>query len=127
MNINDMSRDELLVHVKDLQKAVDAYAKVVEKYCQMFDERQQRSGDLEWWNCIAYSPQALREEAETCLMNNVGNKEAMEWALNVALDDDLAQATHFILNSDEVWADYNANVVEALEQEYASYKQKKNA
>jgi BioD-like phosphotransacetylase family protein len=60
-------------------------------------------------------------------MNNVGNKEAMEWALNVALDDDLAQATHFILNSDEVWADYNANVVEALEQEYSFYKQKKNA
>lgn len=122
MKITDMGRDELLLLVKSLQETVDAYKQVVDNYNTKFDERQQRSGDLEWWNCIAYSPQALREEAEVSLTNSRGDAEVMRWAMNVASNDDLAVATHFILNSDAVWADYNDNVVEGLTVAYEDRK-----
>jgi hypothetical protein len=78
--------------------------------------------DLRFGNCISYSPMAIREEIRESLWEAYSdddkNRKVMEWALS-ATNAELALVAEFVLQSDAVWAEYPASVLEGLTEAHA--------
>lgn len=76
-----------------------------------------RLTDLEWGNCVAYSPRAMREEIDE-MMAFVGasdeDRPALEWALNDATDEQLNNVATYILDDDTMWISYRSNIIDGV-------------
>lgn len=73
--------------------------------------------DLEWGNCIAYSPRAIREEIDE-MMEFISaddeDRQALEWAMNEATDEQLNNVATYILDDDQMWISYRANLIDGV-------------
>ena len=73
--------------------------------------------DLEWGNCISYSPRTIREEIDE-MMEFVGaddeDRPALEWAMNQATDEQLNSVASYILDDDQMWIGYRANLIDGV-------------
>lgn len=73
--------------------------------------------DLEWGNCISYSPRTIREEIDE-MMEFVGpddeDRQALEWAMNQATDEQLNNVASYILDDDQMWIGYRANLIDGV-------------
>lgn len=78
--------------------------------------------DLRYGNCIAYSPNAIRDEAQEMLDNDAYAKDVLEWVVNDATDDQLNAVAGFILDSDTAWVDYVPNIIEGIDWAYEQHK-----
>lgn len=81
--------------------------------------------DLTWGNTIAFSPMALREEAEALIdagyyQHDDGSLhlKAMEWVIEVATDADLEPIAGYILSDDRAWAFYKEAVMDGIFDRY---------
>ncbi|MGA0847941.1 MAG: hypothetical protein ACO395_04680 [Pontimonas sp.] len=78
--------------------------------------------DLRFGNCISYSPIAIREEVRESLWEAYSDddehRKVLEWA-ETATDAELALVAEFVLQSDGVWAEYPASVLEGLVEAHA--------
>ena len=73
--------------------------------------------DLEWGNCIAYSPRAMREEIDEMMAFVTVDDEdrpALEWALNNATDEQLNNVATYILDDDGMWISYRSNIIDGV-------------
>lgn len=79
-------------------------------------------GDLDYSNSIAYSPVALRDEANALLDVGIYNgyddpefvRLALEWCEKTATDQQLNYIASCILASDDAWSAYKKNFLEEL-------------
>lgn len=80
--------------------------------------------DLEWRNCIAYSPRAMREEIDEMLefSGTDDDRHALEWAMNVATDEQLNSVATYILDNDQMWIDYRVNIIDGVREGYRWYQ-----
>lgn len=77
--------------------------------------------DLKWGNTIAFSPVALREEANAIIDGGIYEEgdseyEAFMWCINTATDDDLNMVASYILDDDDLWQTYKTSVIDGLRQ-----------
>ena len=75
--------------------------------------------DLKYGNTMAFSPSALREEAECILDAGIYSEdeswhEAMKWCIDTATDDHLNAVASYILDDDDLWTTYRRSVTEGL-------------
>lgn len=75
--------------------------------------------DLKYGNTMAFSPSALREEAECILDAGIYSEdeswhEAMKWCIETATDDHLDAVASYILDDDDLWTTYRRSVTEGL-------------
>lgn len=73
--------------------------------------------------CIAYTPDAIREEAGEMLGNGLEG-DHLTWAHEQATDEQLYDVASYILNSDTTWTDYVSNIVEGItwgQEEYGDH------
>ena len=85
--------------------------------------------DLTYRNTVAFSPSALRSEAEEQLSNGYATDDDviayLTWATEVATDDELNEVAGYILNDDGLWGEYNTTVMDGMRQGFAWSKEKK--
>jgi hypothetical protein len=85
--------------------------------------------DVTWGNSIAFSPQALREEAQEILDAGIYDEgeswhEAFTWCATQATDDDLKDVASYILDDDDLWTTYRTSVTEGVLQGLIWHKEK---
>lgn len=78
-----------------------------------------QANDLKYGNTMAFSPSALREEAECILDAGIYSEdeswhEAMKWCIETATDDHLDAVASYILDDDDLWTTYRRSVTEGL-------------
>lgn len=86
--------------------------------------------DLTYRNTVAFSPSALRSEAEEQLSQGSFMPDddviaCLTWCAEVATDDELNQVAGYILNDDGLWGEYNTTVMDGMRQGFAWSKEKK--
>ena len=84
--------------------------------------------DLRWGNCIAYSPQAIREEVAEQIFEaymNEDEQHIITWVLEEATDDQLNQIAQYILNDDSMWVSYTDDLVNGLRYGYKHFSEVK--
>jgi hypothetical protein len=85
--------------------------------------------DLTYRNTVAFSPSALRSEAEEQLSNGYATDDDtiayLTWTAEVATDDELNEVAGYILNDDGLWGEYNTTVMDGMRQGFAWSKEKK--
>ncbi len=85
--------------------------------------------DLTYRNTVAFSPSALRSEAEEQLSNGYATDDDviayLTWTAEVATDDELNEVAGYILNDDTMWNEYNTTVMDGMRQGFAWSKEKK--
>lgn len=96
----------------------------------IFDIAKQRGmripgNDLTWGNTIAFSPTALREEAEALINGGYFQHDeeslhlkAMEWVSEIATDADLEPIAGYILSNDNVWVFYKEALMDGIYDRY---------
>ena len=84
--------------------------------------------DLTYRNTVAFSPSALRSEAEEQLSQGYATDDSivyLTWCAEVATDDELNEVAGYILNDDTLWGEYNTTVMDGMRQGFAWSKEKK--
>ena len=84
--------------------------------------------DLTYRNTVAFSPSALRSEAEEQLSQGYATDDSivyLTWCAEVATDDELNEVAGYILNDDGLWTEYNTTVMDGMRQGFAWSKEKK--
>ena len=84
--------------------------------------------DLTYRNTVAFSPSALRSEAEEQLSQGYATDDSiayLTWTAEVATDDELNEVAGYILNDDTLWGEYNTTVMDGMRQGFAWSKEKK--
>ena len=84
--------------------------------------------DLTYRNTVAFSPSALRSEAEEQLGQGYATDDSiayLTWCAEVATDDELNEVAGYILNDDTLWGEYNTTVMDGMRQGFAWSKEKK--
>ena len=84
--------------------------------------------DLTYRNTVAFSPSALRSEAEEQLSQGYATDDSivyLTWCAEVATDDELNEVAGYILNDDGLWSEYNTTVMDGMRQGFAWSKEKK--
>ena len=84
--------------------------------------------DLTFRNTVAFSPSALRSEAEEQLSQGYATDDSivyLTWCAEVATDDELNEVAGYILNDDTLWGEYNTTVMDGMRQGFAWSKEKK--
>ena len=84
--------------------------------------------DLTYRNTVAFSPSALRSEAEEQLSQGYATDDSiayLTWCAEVATDDELNEVAGYILNDDALWGEYNTTVMDGMRQGFAWSKEKK--
>ena len=85
--------------------------------------------DLTYRNTVAFSPSALRSEAEEALSQGVATDDDdiayLTWTAEVATDDELSGVADYILNDDTMWNEYNTTVMDGMRQGYRWSKENK--
>ena len=84
--------------------------------------------DLTFRNTVAFSPSALRSEAEEQLGQGYATDDSiayLTWCAEVATDDELNEVAGYILNDDTLWGEYNTTVMDGMRQGFAWSKEKK--
>ena len=84
--------------------------------------------DLTFRNTVAFSPSALRSEAEEQLGQGYATDDSiayLTWCAEVATDDELNEVAGYILNDDGLWSEYNTTVMDGMRQGFAWSKEKK--
>jgi hypothetical protein len=84
--------------------------------------------DLTFRNTVAFSPSALRSEAEEQLSQGYATDDSiayLTWTAEVATDDELNEVAGYILNDDTLWGEYNTTVMDGMRQGFAWFKEKK--
>ena len=84
--------------------------------------------DLTWGNTVAFSPSALRDEAQAILdAGYYGEEEswheALVWCVNTATDDELNAVASYVLDDDDLWTTYRNSVTEGLLQGFIWHKE----
>ena len=78
------------------------------------------TSDLTYGNCMAFSPDSLREEAQEILDLGLWateeQRKAMEWCVSTATNDQLNEVAGYILNDDTMWSEFRSSVLEGLAQ-----------
>lgn len=77
--------------------------------------------DLTYRNTVAFSPSALRSEAEELLGQGYYDADEdilkqLAWCAEVATDEELNQVAGYILNDDTMWAEYNTTIMDGIRQ-----------
>lgn len=88
--------------------------------------------DLRWGNTVAFSPVALREEAEAILDAGIYEEgevwyDAMKWCTETATDDQLNEVASYVLDDDDLWTTYRTSVTEGLLQGLRWQREKKES
>ena len=84
--------------------------------------------DLTYRNTVAFSPSALRSEAEERLGQGYATDDSiayLTWCAEVATDEELNEVAGYILNDDGLWSEYNTTVMDGMRQGFAWSKEKK--
>ena len=84
--------------------------------------------DLTYRNTVAFSPSALRSEAEELLSQGYYDADEdilkqLAWCAEVATDDELNQVAGYILNDDTLWGEYNTTVMDGIRQGFTWSKE----
>ena len=84
--------------------------------------------DLTYRNTVAFSPSALRSEAEEQLSQGYATDDSiayLTWTAEVATDEELSSVADYILNDDTMWNEYNTTVMDGMRQGYKWSKENK--
>lgn len=86
------------------------------------------SPDVSYGNIICYSPSSLREEARVMLDDCTDSltREALEFVIRDATDEELDDVASYILNADDVWDSFRNNVLEGARQGLDWSREKKS-
>ena len=84
--------------------------------------------DLTYRNTVAFSPSALRSEADELLSQGYYDADEdilkqLAWCAEVATDDELNQVAGYILNDDTLWGEYNTTVMDGIRQGFTWSKE----
>jgi hypothetical protein len=84
--------------------------------------------DLTYRNTVAFSPSALRSEAQELLSQGYYDADEdilkqLAWCAEVATDDELNQVAGYILNDDTLWGEYNTTVMDGIRQGFVWSKE----
>ena len=89
--------------------------------------RNLQVNDLTYGNTMAFSPEALREEARALLdagfASDESRRDAFSWCANIATDDQLNQVASYILDDDDLWRTFRTSVIDGLLQGLAWHKE----
>lgn len=82
--------------------------------------------DVNYGNIVCYSPSALREEASEILsdISDPITREALDFVINEATDNELGEMASFILNGDTVWTAYREDILEGARVAHGWRKEK---
>jgi len=88
-------------------------------------------GDNKYRYTISYSPQSLRDEADSILDGGIYDdpedaeyKTMLEWVINEATEEELANVADWIMGADHVWDGFRQNLMEGLTYWYRESKKK---
>ena len=88
-------------------------------------------GDNKYRYTISYSPKSLRDEADSILDGGIYDdpedaeyKTILEWVINEATEEELANVADWIMGADHVWDGFRQNLMEGLTYWYRESKKK---
>lgn len=93
--------------------------------CTIAEERGKKFPgiDLTYSNCIAFSPNALREEALYMIEQWDYDESdelypALKWCIGTATDDQLNRIAVYILDNDLLWKEFRDSVIDGISKGY---------
>lgn len=124
LNMDDLTPEQQEVLIDDHGDSdINALGKAVGKRLLPMLENS-GFGDLTFSNCVAYSPQALRDEAVSMREGFPLEEELemLEWVSNKATNEELQMMGAYALSGDKGWVEYYENALDAMHWGFKQFK-----